>query len=126
MSRLAASAILVADKRDRKVPICFVKRIVEAKKSGLLAKWEVGLVKHEINFKPHTRIKAQELADFITKITGNGEVSATEGPDVKNKDTVQVNEEEWTLHMDGSSCVEGAGVGLILSIPIGKEITYTL
>ncbi|GKF50444.1 reverse transcriptase domain-containing protein, partial [Tanacetum coccineum] len=34
--------------------------------------------------------------------------------------------ETWTLFTDGSSCVDGSGVGLILIIPEGTEFTYVL
>ncbi|GKF07254.1 reverse transcriptase domain-containing protein [Tanacetum coccineum] len=32
----------------------------------------------------------------------------------------------WTLFTDGSSCVDGSGVGLILTNPEGAEFTYAL
>nr|GEU81560.1 reverse transcriptase domain-containing protein [Tanacetum cinerariifolium] len=35
-------------------------------------------------------------------------------------------EEQWTLFTDGSSCVDGSGVGLILTNPEGVEFTYAL
>ncbi|GKG57347.1 reverse transcriptase domain-containing protein, partial [Tanacetum coccineum] len=34
--------------------------------------------------------------------------------------------EPWILFMDGSSCINGSGVGLILTNPEGIEFTYAL
>nr|GEX67684.1 reverse transcriptase domain-containing protein [Tanacetum cinerariifolium] len=34
--------------------------------------------------------------------------------------------EPWTLFIDGSSCVDGSGAGLILTSPEGVEFTYAL
>nr|GFA26141.1 reverse transcriptase domain-containing protein [Tanacetum cinerariifolium] len=38
----------------------------------------------------------------------------------------ETQEEPWTLFTDGSSCVDGSGVGLILTNPDGVEFTYAL
>nr|GFA78526.1 reverse transcriptase domain-containing protein [Tanacetum cinerariifolium] len=38
----------------------------------------------------------------------------------------ETQEEPWTLFMDGSSCVDGSGAGLILTNPDGVEFTYAL
>ncbi|GJZ44290.1 reverse transcriptase domain-containing protein [Tanacetum coccineum] len=38
----------------------------------------------------------------------------------------EIPNEEWTLFMDGSSCTDGSGVGLILTSPEGTEFTYAL
>nr|GEX44653.1 reverse transcriptase domain-containing protein [Tanacetum cinerariifolium] len=39
---------------------------------------------------------------------------------------IETLQEPWTLFTDRSSCVDGSGVGLILTSPEGKEFTYTL
>nr|GFD23984.1 reverse transcriptase domain-containing protein [Tanacetum cinerariifolium] len=38
----------------------------------------------------------------------------------------ETQEEPWTLFMDGLSCVDGSGAGLILTNPDGVEFTYAL
>ncbi|GJW87638.1 reverse transcriptase domain-containing protein [Tanacetum coccineum] len=38
----------------------------------------------------------------------------------------EVPQEPWTLFMEGSSCIDGSGVGLILTSPEGAEFTYAL
>nr|KAJ0196707.1 hypothetical protein LSAT_V11C700371330 [Lactuca sativa] len=35
-------------------------------------------------------------------------------------------DQQWTLYTDGASNKEGSGVGLILTSPIGEEVTYAL
>ncbi|GJV03360.1 reverse transcriptase domain-containing protein [Tanacetum coccineum] len=39
---------------------------------------------------------------------------------------VEILQEPWTLFMDGSSCVDRSGAGLILTSPEGTEFTYVL
>nr|GEW38985.1 reverse transcriptase domain-containing protein [Tanacetum cinerariifolium] len=39
---------------------------------------------------------------------------------------VETQQEPWTLFMDGSSCVDGSGAGLILTSLKGTEFTYAL
>ncbi|GJW76991.1 reverse transcriptase domain-containing protein [Tanacetum coccineum] len=73
----------------------------------------------DITYRPRASIRVQVLADFITKKPDE------EGPSME----VQVEEaipEPWTIFTDGSWCLEGSGVGLILTSPEGKEFTYAL
>nr|GEZ56891.1 reverse transcriptase domain-containing protein [Tanacetum cinerariifolium] len=62
-------------------------------------------------------INGQILADFLNEIPSN----ASQGASV-----AETQEEPWTLFMDGSSCVDGSGTGLILTNPDGVEFTYAL
>nr|GEX19818.1 reverse transcriptase domain-containing protein [Tanacetum cinerariifolium] len=39
---------------------------------------------------------------------------------------IETPQETWTLFTDGSLCVDGSGVGLILTSPDGMEFTYAL
>ncbi|GJX98811.1 reverse transcriptase domain-containing protein [Tanacetum coccineum] len=57
------------------------------------------------------------LADFLV-----------EKPDESSPDAlvVETPQEPWTLFTDESSCVDGSGVGLILTSPEGTEFTYAL
>ncbi|KAL2251844.1 UNVERIFIED_CONTAM: hypothetical protein Sindi_2306700 [Sesamum indicum] len=58
--------------------------------SGRLMKWTVELSEYDISYPPRTTIKAQALANFVSKIRGAPE-----------EDTSQV--EKWLLHVNGSS-----------------------
>nr|GEZ76724.1 reverse transcriptase domain-containing protein [Tanacetum cinerariifolium] len=55
--------------------------------------------------------------DFLNEMPSN----ASQGASV-----AETQEEPWTLFTDGSSCVDGSGVGLILTNPDGVEFTYAL
>nr|GFB96556.1 reverse transcriptase domain-containing protein [Tanacetum cinerariifolium] len=62
-------------------------------------------------------VKGQVLTDFIIK-----------KPDTNvapPRSKVKLHE-PWILFMDGSSCVDGSGAGLILTNPKGMEFTYAL
>ncbi|GJR60641.1 reverse transcriptase domain-containing protein [Tanacetum coccineum] len=85
--------------------------------AGQLQKWSVILGEHNINYRPRTSVKGQILADFVV-----------EKPNESSSDTsvVETPQEPCTLFMDGSSCVDGSGAGLILTSPEGTEFTYAL
>ncbi|GKA49288.1 reverse transcriptase domain-containing protein, partial [Tanacetum coccineum] len=73
----------------------------------------------DITYRPRTSIRGQVLADVIA------ERPEEDGPPIG----IQVEEaipDPWTLFMDGSSCLEGLGAGLILTNPEGIEFTYAL
>ncbi|GJX95110.1 reverse transcriptase domain-containing protein [Tanacetum coccineum] len=75
------------------------------------------LGEHNITYRPRTSVKGQILADFLV-----------EKPDEAPPDTsvVEILQESWTLFTDGSSCVDGSGVGLILTSLGRTEFTYGL
>ncbi|GKF55842.1 reverse transcriptase domain-containing protein, partial [Tanacetum coccineum] len=85
--------------------------------AGRLKKWSVVLGEHNITYRPRASMKGQILADFLV-----------EKPDENPPDTpvVETPPEPWTLFMDGLSCVDGSGAGLILTRPEGTEFTYAL
>nr|GEV54551.1 reverse transcriptase domain-containing protein [Tanacetum cinerariifolium] len=60
---------------------------------------------------------SRALQDFLNEMPSN----ASQGVSV-----AETQEETWTLFTDGSSCVDGSGVGLILTNPDGVEFTYAL
>ncbi|GKF26660.1 hypothetical protein Tco_0082554 [Tanacetum coccineum] len=62
-------------------------------------------------------IQAKILADFLVK-----------KPDESLRDAlvIETPQDPWTLFMDGSSCVDGSGAGLILISLEGTEFTYAL
>nr|GEV64545.1 reverse transcriptase domain-containing protein [Tanacetum cinerariifolium] len=85
--------------------------------AGRLQKWSIMLGEYNVTYRLRTSVKGQILADFIIEIPV--EVSQA----VSVADT---QEEPWTLFTDGSSCVDGSSVGLILTSPQGAEFTYAL
>nr|GFA25627.1 reverse transcriptase domain-containing protein [Tanacetum cinerariifolium] len=85
--------------------------------AGRLQKWSVMLGEHNITYRPWTFVKGQILADFLI------EKSNDAPPDTS---VIKTPQESWTLFTDGSSCVDGSGVGLILTRLEGTEFTYAL
>ncbi|GJS73102.1 reverse transcriptase domain-containing protein [Tanacetum coccineum] len=84
-----------------------------------MLKWKFELEGYDIQYSPRTSIKGQILADFIV-----------ERPDEESPDELMAEPEKlsepWTLFTDGSSCIDGSGVGLILTNPEGVEFTYAM
>nr|GEY88718.1 reverse transcriptase domain-containing protein [Tanacetum cinerariifolium] len=73
--------------------------------------------RREDNFPHRTKVKGQILVDFLIEIPGDVSQAVP---------VVETQEEPWMLFTDGSSCVDGSGVGLILTSPEGVEFTYVL
>ncbi|KAK3026400.1 hypothetical protein RJ639_042610 [Escallonia herrerae] len=93
--------VILTDQPPRKV-------LLSPKASGRLVNWSVELGEFDIQYKPHTTIKAQALADFIVECT-------------LPKDPPQLN-----LYQDGSSAVGSSGAGIILTSPEGFMVEYAL
>ncbi|XP_065026171.1 uncharacterized protein LOC135650616 [Musa acuminata AAA Group] len=82
--------------------------------AGRLLKWSVELGEFDIQYVPRTAIKAQAVADFISKLTQ---------PEDKDPKCVKV---EWLLCVDGSSSRKGVGAGLVLEAPDGRSFERSL
>ncbi|GKC59830.1 reverse transcriptase domain-containing protein [Tanacetum coccineum] len=103
-SKEAVSAILMTEREARQMPIYF---------------WSIQLGEFGIHYKPRLSVKWQVLADFIV------ESLEEEGQDDSAKEEEPLPA-RWTLFMDGSSCVDGCGAGVILTDSEGVEFTYAL
>jgi ribonuclease HI len=82
--------------------------------TGRISKWAVELGALNIDFKPRTAIKSQELVDFMTEWRENQLPTPTERP------------EHRVMYFDGSLKLEGAGAGVLLISPTGEELKYVL
>ena len=85
--------------------------------SGRWAKWAVELGEYDIIFLPTMTIKSHALADFVA------EFSPALLPALEQEVRLQSGtkeEGEWVLHVDGSSNVRGARVGIVLASPTGN------
>ncbi|RDY02960.1 Retrovirus-related Pol polyprotein from transposon 17.6, partial [Mucuna pruriens] len=80
--------------------------------AGRMVAWSVQLSEFDISFERRGHVKAQALANFITKLTPIGTPSVEEGV--------------WYLSVDGSSNQTGSGVGIILEGPEGILIEQSL
>ncbi|XP_021752462.1 uncharacterized protein LOC110717969 [Chenopodium quinoa] len=88
------------------------KVLCKVEKSGRLTKWAFELTEFSIGYQPRAAIKTQALADFLA------ECSYQETLDEKKK--------IWTAFTDGSSTVNGSGVGVVITSPEGKTFEYAL
>ncbi|GJS56176.1 reverse transcriptase domain-containing protein [Tanacetum coccineum] len=87
--------------------------------AGKMQKWSIQLGEFGIHYRSRVSVKGQVMADFIV-----------ERPEEEGQDDSAKEEEplpaQWTLFTDGSSCVDGCRVGVILTDPEGVEFTYAL
>jgi hypothetical protein len=82
--------------------------------TGRISKWAVELGALNIDFKPRTAIKSQELVEFMAEWRENQLPTPTERP------------EHWVMYFDGSLKLEGAGAGVLLISPMGEQLKYVL
>jgi len=66
--------------------------------AGRMVGWSVELYEFHIRCEVRGAIKAQCLADFFNELTGHTEL----------------NDNTWTLFVDGSSNTKGGGAGIVL------------
>jgi ribonuclease HI len=81
---------------------------------GRVSLWGITLGPWEISYQRQSAIKSQVLPDFIAEWT---EAQMPELPDLSNC---------WTIFVDGSKRVSGAGVGVVLVSPQGDRMRYVL
>ncbi|XP_015944589.1 uncharacterized protein LOC107469721 [Arachis duranensis] len=72
--------------------------LTKPKLAGRLTKWSIELSEFDIQFQSRPTLKAQILADFISKLT----------PDENHYNKA------WKLHIDGASSREESGAGIVL------------
>jgi ribonuclease HI len=82
--------------------------------TGRVSLWGITLGPWEITYHRQSAIKSQVLPDFIAKWT---EAQMPELPDLSNT---------WTIFLDGSKRVLGAGAGVVLVSPQGDRMRYVL
>ncbi|GKE39990.1 reverse transcriptase domain-containing protein [Tanacetum coccineum] len=87
--------------------------------AGRMQKWSIELGEYDIQYRPRISVKGQILADFIV---GRPEDDPLDTP-MEAKEELS---DPWTLFIDGSSCIDGSGAGLILINPKGAEFSYAL
>ncbi|XP_056864059.1 uncharacterized protein LOC130511199 [Raphanus sativus] len=86
--------------------------------SGRLAKWGIELGEYDVIFRPAIAIKSQVLADFVAEFSPAILPALEQEVKLRNSEGEKV---EWTLYVDGSSNVRGAGMGLVLTSPTGES-----
>jgi ribonuclease HI len=82
--------------------------------TGRVSLWGITLGPWEITYQRQSAIKSQVLPDFIAEWT---EAQMPELLDLLNS---------WTIFVDGSKWVSGAGAGVVLVSPQGDRMRYVL
>jgi ribonuclease HI len=82
--------------------------------TGRVSLWGITLGPWEITYQRQSAIKSQVLPDFIAEWT---KAQMPELPDPSNS---------WTIFVDGSKRVSGAGAGVVLVSPQGDRMRYVL
>ncbi|XP_013639713.1 PREDICTED: uncharacterized protein LOC106344977 [Brassica oleracea var. oleracea] len=85
--------------------------------SRRLAKWAVELGEYDVIFRPATAIKSVVLADFVADFSPALLLALKQEVRLQGETK---KEGEWILHVDGSSNVRGAGVEIVLTLPMGN------
>ncbi|GKE25435.1 reverse transcriptase domain-containing protein [Tanacetum coccineum] len=128
VARESVSAVLMTEREAKQMLIYFISRALQGPEINYtpmeklvlskleiarrLQKWSIELGEYDIHYRPRVSIKGQILADFIVKRPEDDSLATP----------MEVKEElldPWTLFMDGSSCVDGSGAGLIITNPEG-------
>ncbi|XP_026378034.1 uncharacterized protein LOC113272411 [Papaver somniferum] len=113
-----------------KAPLEFILK--NAGKVRRIAKWNTQLEQFNIIHEIQTSQKSQDLADFLADLPiDNGEeVKGIPGVDEDGKDPINVLEpsiqRRWEVFVDGSRNKEGAGIGIVITTPIGDKMVDAL
>ena len=132
MKKLALALVISARKlrpyfqgHPVRVPISYPLRQVlqNPELSGRIAKWAIELGEFDIEYIPHTAVKAQALANFVAEFTGAPESTpessekAVDAPVEDGPAACDPSSQRWKLFVDGSSNSGGSGAGLVLVLP---------
>jgi hypothetical protein len=79
--------------------------------SGRIGKWILALSEFDLRYESAKAVKGQVMADFVTQ-------------HCNTVDSLEVA--PWTLFFDGSTCGEGAGIGIVLISPQGRKYEFSL
>ncbi|GJQ88956.1 reverse transcriptase domain-containing protein [Tanacetum coccineum] len=120
----AVSAVLMTERGTFQMPVYFVSRALQGPELNYapMEKLVLELVfaaKRHYAGRTQYHVSAKDIRER-TDPSGFLVEKPDEAP--PDKSVVETPQEPWTLFMDGSSCVDGSGAGLILTSPEGTEI----
>jgi hypothetical protein len=79
--------------------------------NGRIGKWILALSEFDLHYESAKAVKGHVMADFVTQ-------------HCSTVDSLEVA--PWTLFFDGSTCGEGAGIGIVLISPQVREYEFLL
>src|SRR3954469_1199710 len=82
--------------------------------SGRIAKWAIELAPYTPAYERRDAVKSQALADFFVDWA-----EAQYEPPLPNLNY-------WKMHFDGSKCLDGLGVGVVITSPKKDKLEYVL
>ncbi|KAL0386022.1 UNVERIFIED_CONTAM: hypothetical protein Sradi_2996500 [Sesamum radiatum] len=95
-------------------PLTPLKQVLDKLEAfGRLVKWTIELSEYNISYLPRTTIKAQALADFVSKTTGTSQEEVSK-------------EKHWLLHVNGLSTTQGNGAGVVITTPQGDDMEFAI
>nr|GEX41936.1 reverse transcriptase domain-containing protein [Tanacetum cinerariifolium]GEX55903.1 reverse transcriptase domain-containing protein [Tanacetum cinerariifolium] len=122
----AISAVLMTERDTVQTPVYFLSRALQTPKlnytpngkarHGASLRSLLPGASHRGHHRPAHQA-GQILADFLVEKPDDAPLKAS---------VIETPQVPWTLFTDGSSCVDGSSVGLILTSPEGTEFTYAL
>ncbi|GJY30358.1 reverse transcriptase domain-containing protein [Tanacetum coccineum] len=125
-SEESISAVLMAERGKKQLPVYFVSRTLEGDELEYpeLEKLILTLVYAARRLRRYFQAHPiQILANFLAE-TPSKEEEGTKDEEAKRKELEP--KKAWKLFTDRASISDGSGAGLILVSPEGKEYTYTL
>ncbi|VFQ99526.1 unnamed protein product [Cuscuta campestris] len=84
--------------------------------SGRMIKWAMMLTQFNIEYRPRTVIKGQDVADFLVEMTGHQEEEPAR----------TITEPWWSMSVDGAAGPKGYGGGVVFTTPEGFKVYHAL
>ncbi|KAI4991855.1 hypothetical protein ZWY2020_040241 [Hordeum vulgare] len=91
--------------------------------AGRVVAWNIELQAFNIEFSTTRVIKGAALAEFVAEWT---DVPARGLEGNQSLATGTEASEGWTMHLDGAFARMGAGVGVLLTSPMGDKLRYAM
>nr|GEX55060.1 hypothetical protein [Tanacetum cinerariifolium] len=116
----AISAVLMTERGAIQTPVYFVSRALQGLELNYtpMEKLVLSLVFTSKRLRRYFQVHPIALlADFLAEVLDESPPAAS---------VVETQQEQQALFMDGSSCVDRSGAGLILTSPVGTEFIYAL
>jgi hypothetical protein len=79
---------------------------------GWLGKWMFAMSEFDIRYQPTETVKGQALADLIAERI--------------NTNIAELSVRAWAMYFNGSACVDGCGIDILLVSPRGATYSFSI